>query len=216
MALVDQKKYEEGERLYREMLMLREVVLGKEHPDTLSSRNNLAVALVDQKKYEEGERLYREMLMLREVVLGKEHPDTVGTREDLASVLIHQGKHEEASLVAALAVTEQSEETTAPRLVPDPASSVRRRIPLSKQGKGHENIEDDWDDGQEAEENGDMGKRGTRISRWARRTVSSMSRLQLASRRSQNHHPSTSKSADIRHASAQHRMQSSPQSVSSK
>ena len=35
-------RYEEGLRLDEETLMLRERVLGPEHPDTLASRSNLA------------------------------------------------------------------------------------------------------------------------------------------------------------------------------
>jgi hypothetical protein len=40
-----QGKYDLAEPLYRETLQLTEKVLGKEHPDTLQSMNNLAVLL---------------------------------------------------------------------------------------------------------------------------------------------------------------------------
>jgi hypothetical protein len=38
--------------MHREALRLRETVLGKEHPSTLTSMNNLAGVLRDQGKYE--------------------------------------------------------------------------------------------------------------------------------------------------------------------
>ena len=54
-----------------------EKVLGKEHPNTLSSMNNLALLLNRQGKYDEAEPIHRQTLALREKVLGKEHPDTL-------------------------------------------------------------------------------------------------------------------------------------------
>jgi hypothetical protein len=39
--------------MFRQALGLRETVLGKEHPVTLTGMNNLAVALRDQGKYEQ-------------------------------------------------------------------------------------------------------------------------------------------------------------------
>jgi hypothetical protein len=49
------------------------MVLGKEHPRTLTSMNNLALVLGDQGKYEQAEEIHRQVLGLSETVLGKEH-----------------------------------------------------------------------------------------------------------------------------------------------
>ncbi|KAI0205230.1 hypothetical protein F4808DRAFT_448286 [Astrocystis sublimbata] len=49
--------YREAERLYQQTLGLREKVLGREHSDTLSSMNNLALVLYRQGKYEEAEEI---------------------------------------------------------------------------------------------------------------------------------------------------------------
>jgi hypothetical protein len=38
-----QGKYEQAEGMHRQVLGLRETMLGREHPDTLTSMNNLAV-----------------------------------------------------------------------------------------------------------------------------------------------------------------------------
>jgi len=58
-------------------------MLGKEHPDTLASVNNLASVLQDLRKYEEAEQIYRRALEGREKVLGKEHSDTIASVNNL-------------------------------------------------------------------------------------------------------------------------------------
>jgi tetratricopeptide (TPR) repeat protein len=78
------------------VIKLEEKVLGPEHPDTLGSRTNLAVALQSQGKYAEAETEFRAVLKLEEKVLGPEHPSTLGSRNNLANVLAGQGKYAEA------------------------------------------------------------------------------------------------------------------------
>jgi len=70
-------------------------VLGMEHPNTLTSMNNLAAVLSDQGKYDEAEQMLRNVLGIRQKVLGMEHPDTLSSVIYLAGVLSHQGKHDE-------------------------------------------------------------------------------------------------------------------------
>jgi tetratricopeptide (TPR) repeat protein len=82
--------------MHRQVLGLRETALGKEHPSTLTSMNNLAGVLRDQGKYEEAEEMYRQALRLRMMVLGKKHPSTLTSMNDLAGVLNDQGKYKEA------------------------------------------------------------------------------------------------------------------------
>jgi tetratricopeptide (TPR) repeat protein len=71
-------------------------LLGKEHPDTLMSMDNLALVLDSQGKYVEAEEMHRQVLKLRKKVLGKEHPDTLMSMNNLASVLDSHGKYVEA------------------------------------------------------------------------------------------------------------------------
>jgi tetratricopeptide (TPR) repeat protein len=66
--------------------------LGPEHPDTLTSRDNLAYVLEQEGNHAEAEREDRRVLAIQERVLGPEHPDTLGTRQHLALVLLSQGK----------------------------------------------------------------------------------------------------------------------------
>ena len=46
-------------------LELKEKVLGKEHPSTLDSMNNLALVLRNQEKYDEAEQIQRQTSNLR-------------------------------------------------------------------------------------------------------------------------------------------------------
>ncbi|KIN05367.1 hypothetical protein OIDMADRAFT_177562 [Oidiodendron maius Zn] len=91
-----QGKYSEAEAIYRQALQLRETVLGKDHPDTLASMDNLASSLHSQGKYADAEAMDRQVLQLRETVLGKDHPETLGSMNNLASSLHSQGKYADA------------------------------------------------------------------------------------------------------------------------
>ena len=55
----DQGKYEQAEEMFRQALRLRETVLGKEHPDTLTSMYNLAYVLSNRKRFSEASALYQ-------------------------------------------------------------------------------------------------------------------------------------------------------------
>jgi tetratricopeptide (TPR) repeat protein len=66
--------YASAEPLSREVLRIRQKVLGPEHSDTATSLNNLAVLYQDVGEYAKAEPLYREALRIDEKVLGSEHP----------------------------------------------------------------------------------------------------------------------------------------------
>ncbi len=69
---------------------------GPEHPDTLTSLNNLANAYYLSGRYEEAARLYEETLSICEEVLGLEHPNTLASRGNLASGYRGLGQYDEA------------------------------------------------------------------------------------------------------------------------
>ena len=72
LVLSGQAKYnEQAEEMHQQGLGLCEVVLGKGHPSTLTSMNNLALVLSDQCKYEQAEEMHRQAFRPRETVLGK-------------------------------------------------------------------------------------------------------------------------------------------------
>ncbi|KAF2786639.1 hypothetical protein K505DRAFT_398427, partial [Melanomma pulvis-pyrius CBS 109.77] len=84
------KQCSAAEMTHRHALFMKEKVLGPEHPDTLMSMSNLAVALGGQGKYEEEEEeeeeesINRKTLVRREKVLGPEHPGTLRSVNRLA------------------------------------------------------------------------------------------------------------------------------------
>ena len=87
MVLRAQGKHEQAEETHLQALMLKETVLGKEQPSTLTSMNNLATGLGDQGKYEQAEEMHLQALRLRGTVLGKEHPDTLNHSQFSSNLL---------------------------------------------------------------------------------------------------------------------------------
>ena len=71
-------------------------VLGRDHPDTLTSRNNLAYAYRSAGRLGEAIPLYQEVLAGRGRVLGPDHPDTLTCRNDLAGAYQSAGRLGEA------------------------------------------------------------------------------------------------------------------------
>jgi DNA-binding ferritin-like protein len=92
----DQGRFKSSLDLYRTEMETRVRAQGKDHPDTLTSINNLAGVLRNQGKYPEAEQMFREVVEARKRVLGEEHPDTLNSINNLAGVLWDQGKDPEA------------------------------------------------------------------------------------------------------------------------
>jgi tetratricopeptide (TPR) repeat protein len=91
-----EEKYKEAEAMYRQALAGCEEVVGREHPDTLTSVNNLGLVLSMLGNYEEAEAMHRRVLEARKKMLGLEHPDTLTSVRNLVNALDSQGKYEEA------------------------------------------------------------------------------------------------------------------------
>ncbi|WP_168724432.1 tetratricopeptide repeat protein [Streptomyces sp. A1547] len=70
---------------------------GRDHPDTLNSRNNLALALDVLGHHQEAADLHQQVLTARGRILGPDHPDTLLSRSNLANALDHLGRHQEAA-----------------------------------------------------------------------------------------------------------------------
>jgi len=77
-------EFEYAEQLFRTVLIDRERELGPHHPDTLSTRHNLALTLLAKGSYDDAEQMLRKVLVEREQELGEHHPDTLTTRHNLA------------------------------------------------------------------------------------------------------------------------------------
>ena len=74
----------------------RERVLGADHPDTLTARNNLADAYVSAGRLDEAIPLFERTLADHERVLGADHPDTLTSRHNLAGAYVSAGRLGEA------------------------------------------------------------------------------------------------------------------------
>ncbi|MEU6687761.1 FxSxx-COOH system tetratricopeptide repeat protein [Streptomyces sp. NPDC046832] len=81
--------------------------LGPDHPDTLTSRNNLAAALYSLGQPQEAADLLRSTLTDRERILGPDHPDTLTNRSDLAAALHSLGQYQEAADLHRSTLTDQ-------------------------------------------------------------------------------------------------------------
>lgn len=78
------------------LLADRERTLGADHPDTLTTRNNLATAYWRAGRITEAMTLYEQTLAGWERVLGIDHPQTLRTRNNLASAYWTTGRTAEA------------------------------------------------------------------------------------------------------------------------
>ncbi|MCL2284361.1 MAG: FxSxx-COOH system tetratricopeptide repeat protein [Fibromonadales bacterium] len=78
---------------YYYALTIREKFLGKEHPDTASTYNNMAGIFQDQGNYVKALEYYGHALVVSEKVLGKEHINTVSTYNNIAGVFQSQGNY---------------------------------------------------------------------------------------------------------------------------
>ena len=78
------------------VLAIREKVLGREHPDTATTYNNIAGVYVHQGDYPRAREWYQKALAIREKVLGREHPDTATTYNNIAGVYDNQGDYPRA------------------------------------------------------------------------------------------------------------------------
>ena len=96
------KAYVSAGRLSEAIALLEQVLtdcvrtLGEDHPDTLTSRNNLAGAYESAGRLEEAITLYEQVLPDRIRILGEDHPDTLTSRNNLAGAYESAGRLEEA------------------------------------------------------------------------------------------------------------------------
>ena len=87
----------------RQAIMLGEPLIadlerthGSDHPDTLNSRNSLAIAYRAAGRSAQAVPLHQETLAVRERVLGPDHPDTLDSRNNLAVTYREAGRSAEA------------------------------------------------------------------------------------------------------------------------
>ncbi|KAB8235186.1 uncharacterized protein BDW43DRAFT_299123 [Aspergillus alliaceus] len=122
-------RYHEAEVLYSDLLKIKQVKDGPEHPNTLTSMANLASTFLNQGRWNEAEKLelevletrkavlvvekskterwseadkiFMQVMETRKTVLGAEHPDTLTIMASLAYTRKSQGKLQDASALMA-------------------------------------------------------------------------------------------------------------------
>ena len=76
--------------------MARKNKLGEDHPDTLESKNDLAVLYKEQERYQEAEKLLLEAVEGRHLILRDEHPHTLESWHNLIELYEDWDKPEKA------------------------------------------------------------------------------------------------------------------------
>jgi tetratricopeptide (TPR) repeat protein len=91
MAAANQERLDDAARFYDEALRIRLRVLGPDHADTLSTRNNLAALYYQQSDFERAAPMFREGMEQRRRQFGDDHPAVATSRNNLGAVLLTLG-----------------------------------------------------------------------------------------------------------------------------
>jgi serine/threonine protein kinase len=113
-------------RQFQGALELRRAQLGPDHPDTLTERNNLAVAYLAAGLASDAAPILEGVLKLREARLGPDHPDTLISRNSLAMAYHNAGR-----LAEALRMDEETLRLYTARLGPDHPDTLKSRNNLA-------------------------------------------------------------------------------------
>ena len=82
--------------MYERALQIREKALGPEHPDTVTSLNNLAALHQDMGAPAKAVPLYERVVKIKEKTPGPDHPDTAISLTNLALVYQGLGEYDKA------------------------------------------------------------------------------------------------------------------------
>jgi CHAT domain-containing protein/tetratricopeptide (TPR) repeat protein len=89
-------KYAEATEKAKQLIAIREKVLGPEHPSVGSALNNLAELYSVQGLHAEAERLFKRSLSVYEMALGPDHTNAGNPLNNLAGLYQAQGRYAEA------------------------------------------------------------------------------------------------------------------------
>jgi hypothetical protein len=90
-------EYARAEQIDREVLNLRQIALGREHPNTIASLNNLSTDLKGQERYQEAADLLRTALQDRRSSLRADSPQTLEMELNLVETFAAQDKTQDAA-----------------------------------------------------------------------------------------------------------------------
>ena len=89
-------RYADALDLLQKQLEIRERILGKEHPDTAESYNNIGLLYSRQGDYAKALEWYQKALRIAEKALGAEHPNTATAYDNIGTIDLYQGNYAEA------------------------------------------------------------------------------------------------------------------------
>jgi tetratricopeptide (TPR) repeat protein len=95
-VLIQEQKPKEAESLFREASRLHAASLGRNHPETAATLNNLASLLLAIGRVAEAEPLQRQAVAALEASLGSDHPRVAVAASNLADILAAKGAWAEA------------------------------------------------------------------------------------------------------------------------
>jgi tetratricopeptide (TPR) repeat protein len=87
------ERWEDAERLFREVVEINRRQVGLEHPRTLNAISNLAAFHLGMEHYDEAEELFESGLDPMRRIMGDEHPMTLKMESNLAWLYILQGRY---------------------------------------------------------------------------------------------------------------------------
>ena len=125
----------EIESMYRRALSIQDRALGREHPSTALTLNNLGGMLALRGDFAQAEQMQRAALATMEKVFGEQHPDTAAVLTSLSLALDRQGKVAEAEVSYQRAI-DISRKTGNPRNLLINASNLG--FSLAKRGRYRE------------------------------------------------------------------------------
>ena len=88
--------YTESIKFYHKAISIREKVLGKEHPKTAATYNNIASVYSRQGDYPKALEWHQKAFAIHKKVLDKDHPDIATTYNNIAVVYDRQGDYPKA------------------------------------------------------------------------------------------------------------------------
>jgi serine/threonine protein kinase len=118
--------YDKAVSMHTKAVAIREAALGPDHPGTLGSCNNLALAYHEAGRLSEAIALHEKTRGRREAALGPDHPDTLQSRTNLANAYYSAGRLSEA-----IALHEGTLKLYEGNLGPDRRETLQNRINLA-------------------------------------------------------------------------------------
>ena len=88
--------YAKALEFHTKALSIKEKVLGKDHPGTANSYNNIGYVYGNMGDYAKALEFHTKALDIHEKVLGKDHPDTATSYNDIGSVYSDMGNYSKA------------------------------------------------------------------------------------------------------------------------